>query len=290
MMIVLREILKFEHRGAIPDGPSPGSNWKASLDAANHRRWSGFWARELFDQCGDEIDRQEADKKRAEFAAQLGADGALAARERADGDASDILSGLQVAATEPASAGYFKEFALSGSGTERGDFHAEFRDFSGDAERKEAVECLGGRISGEIRDRLKAGAGGNDEHPAATPLDHARNEEMREADYGFAVDADHGGFLIGVAGGECAELTEAGVVDEDVDDEAGFLSGGEDLLRSGWVVEVGNDDSRVDMPSGEFGGEGLEAIAATRGEDEFCAACSQLAREGGTDSGAGPGD
>ena len=249
-----------------------------------------FWARELFDEPGDEADGEEADEKRCHLAATFGNDGALTARESVDGDACDGFSGLKVASAKDAGAGDFKEFALSGSGAERGDFDAEFRDFSGDAERKEAIECLGGRVGGEVGYRLEAGGGRDDEHPAATPLDHSRNEEAREADDGFAVDAHLAEFLIGVAGGESAVLAEAGVVDEDVDNEAGTLSGGEDLLRRGWIVEVSDHDACLGAIGGEVGGEGFEAIAAARGQDEFCAVGGQLTREGRADSRAGPGD
>ena len=179
---------------------------------------------------------------------------------------------------------------IAGSGTERSDFHAEARDFSGDAKGKEAVECLGSRVGGEVGNRLKARGGGQDKHPAAAALDHARNEETREANDSFAVDADLAEFLIGVAGGESAVLAEAGVVDENVDDESCALSGGEDLLGSSRIVEVGNDDARLGGLGGELGGEGFEAIAAARSEDKFCAVGGQLTREGRADSGAGPGD
>ena len=80
------------------------------------------------------------------------------------------------------------------------------------------------------------------------------------------------------------------VVDENVDDESCALSGGEDLLGSSRIVEVGNDDARLGGLGGELGGEGFEAIAAARSEDKFCAVGGQLTREGRADSGAGPGD
>src|ERR1039458_4131991 len=171
-----------------------GEDW-GTQHSANHRRCSGLWPSVPFDKPSDEADGQEAHEKRGSLAAPLGNDGALAACERVDGDAGDVFCRLQVAAAKDAGAGDLKELAFRSSGAERGNLHAEARDFGGDAEGKEAVECLGGRVGGEVGDRLKAGGGGEDKHPAATPLDHARNEETREANDGFAVDAYLAEFL-----------------------------------------------------------------------------------------------
>ena len=49
---------------------------------------------------------------------------------------------------------------------------------------------------------------------------------------------------------KCAEVAEASVVDEDVDEEARALGGVEDLLRRGGIVEVGDDDAGLDTAGG----------------------------------------
>ncbi len=76
----------------------------------------------------------------------------------------------------------------------------------------------------------------------------------------------------GIVGDECAVLTEAGVIDEDVDDEPCAFSCIEDLLRSRGIEEVGDHDARLNTFGGELGGESVKAIAAARCENEFCAA------------------
>ena len=132
----------------------------------------------------------------------------------------------------------------------------------------------------EVRQWLKAGH--TDETTstqAATPLHHARKKEPREAHNGLAIDADHAGFLFGLARAEFAVLAEAGVVDEDVDGEPGTLGRVVDLLRRGGIVEVRDDDAGFNALGGEFGGERFRALCAAGGQDEFCAAAREFTRE-----------
>ena len=118
---------------------------------------SVFWPGRFFHKSGDDVDGQEADKKRTELAREVGADGVLTAGESADADARDVLSRLLFAVQELAGMGDINELAFRGSGAERSDFHTEPGNFSSDTEREESVECLCGGVCGEISDRLKAG-------------------------------------------------------------------------------------------------------------------------------------
>ena len=86
---------------------------------------------------------------------------------------------------------------------------------------------------------------------------------------------------------ECAELAEAGVVDEDVDFKACAFRGVVNFLRGGGIVEVGGDGANLSSLAGEFGGQSVEAILAARRENQFCAAGRQLPRQLRTDACAG---
>ena len=74
-----------------------------------------------------------------------------------------------------------------------------------------------------------------------------------------------------------AILAEAGIVDEDIDREAGAFGGIVNLLRRGGVVEVGGDDADLGSLAAELGGQRLQTVFAARGEDELapCPASSR---------------
>jgi len=57
---------------------------------------------------------------------------------------------------------------------------------------------------------------------------------------------------------ECTELAEAGVVDEDVDFEAGGLGCFVNLLRRSGIVEVGCNDPDICTLTRELGGQGID--------------------------------
>ncbi len=88
---------------------------------------------------------------------------------------------------------------------------------------------------------------------------------------------------------ECAVLAEAGVIDENVDDEPGAFGGAIDVLGREWIVQVRDHDAGFNVLRGELGGERFKALPAPRGEDEFCAPPRKLARQSHTDSRAGSG-
>ena len=109
-------------------------------------------------------------------------------------------------------------------------------------------------------------------------------------DDSFAVDAHLAEFLISIVGENAPNWPRPALLMRMSTTRTGALGGGENLLRRGGIVEVGDDDTRFDFFGGEFGGEGLKAVKTARSEDEFCAAACQLTRESGADSGAGSGD
>jgi hypothetical protein len=102
--------------------------------------------------------------------------------------------------------------------------------------------------------------------------------------HGFAVDADLRELLFDGTEMKGSELAKAGVVDENVDGNSGAFSGVVNLLRGGWVVEVGNDDADFGSLACKFGGQRFEAVFAACGEDEFGAVAGEFARDCYTDA------
>ena len=190
--------------------------------------------------------------------------------------AHDLRGGLDATVLKGPRAGDPEEFALRGAGTEGSDFDAVARDLSSKAQCEEAVECLGRRVGGEVRQRLKARGGSKDEDPAAAALNHAGNKQPREVHHGLAVDANLREFLVNGTRVECAELAEAGVVDEDVDFETGAFRGLVDLSWGSGIVEVCGNDTDFCSLGRELCSQGIEAILAARRENYFCAAGCQL--------------
>lgn len=228
----------------------------------------------------------KAHEARSDASDVVGNDGAAASLERNNAHSRNFFRRLHAAFADDAGAGDVEEFAFRGAGTERGDVDAEAGNFLRQAEGEEAIECLGGGVSGEIGKRLKAGGGRGDEHPTTAALDHGRHKEPGDAHHGFAVDADLAEFLFGGIGVKGAEEAEAGVVDEDIDFDAPGGDGVKDLPGCGGVVEIGNDGSDLYAVCGEFRGERFEALAAARGEHEMNAAPGEFARKGNADAGA----
>ena len=97
---------------------------------------------------------------------------------------------------------------------------------------EEAIEDLGGRVSGEVGHGLKARCRCQDQHPPSSPLHHTRDERVAKAappprsSRGPAQPLLHG------LAGEGTVLAQSRIVDKDVDGEAGAFSGVEDLLQA----------------------------------------------------------
>ena len=224
--------------------------------------WVCLWPRCLLNDASDEVYRKEPNEKRGEPAAEVGENGALAARQGCNGLPGNLRRGLYTARFEDAGSGYVEEFAFRGAGAERGDFDAEARDLGGQSESEEAVEDLGGGVGGDVRDGLKAGCRSDNENPPAAALDHAWHKQAREPDDGLAVDADLAQFLLDGALIEGAELAEPGVVDQDVDGQTLALGVVVNLLWGGWIVEVGDNDADFSSFRRKLGGQGFQTVAA----------------------------
>ena len=62
-------------------------------------------------------------------------------------------------------------------------------------------------------------------------------------------------------------LAEAGIVDQNIDGEAGALGGIVKLLRRGRIVEVGDNRADFGSPGFQFPGEDIEPVFAACGEN-----------------------
>src|ERR1035437_206188 len=103
--------------------------------------------RALFDKVGDQPDRQEADKEGGELAAEVGNDGAPAARQGCNPEPRHVLSRLHAAASDRAGTRNAEELALRGPWAERRDPDSEAGHLGSQPQREKAVEGLGGRVS-----------------------------------------------------------------------------------------------------------------------------------------------
>ena len=154
-----------------------------------------------------------------------------------------------------------------------------------------ADERLGGRVDGEVRDRLERGRGRDVHEVRAAGVTAASLEEAaRELDERDDVELEELGVALPLRGLEAAEVPEAGVVDEDVDGAArdGVVpDGGGDV---GGAAEVARDDVDADAVAAALGGHGLQRIPPARREHEIGAAHGELLRDARADATGGAGD
>ena len=182
------------------------------------------------------------------------------------------------------------KLALRGAGAECGNLDAEAFDFCSKTEREDAVKGLGGGVGGDVRNGLKAGRGGDDENPSAAARDHGRNEESRDADDGFAVDAHLAQFLLFGTLVKTAVVAQAGVVDEDFD---GDTSGSKLIVnrvgRAG-IVQIGRDYTYFRARAAQLGGKRFKPVASARGQNKIRAVAGQLPRQRRANARAGSCD
>ena len=153
---------------------------------------------------------------------------------------------------------------------------------------KEEVEGLGGAVDAVQGQRLAPGhrAGDDDRAPAAGT--HAREKPARQHDGRHAVHLDHGAQAVGRELVEAPGVSEAGVVDEHANLEAGDGVG--EPVRAVGSGEVGRNDAGGDAAGLlELAREGAKAIFAARGQHTGHAARGQRAGEFAADPGRGAG-